>query len=112
MHPKERRSGATRRDVLMRSGGAAFALSGASGLLAARGNSTTPAGAGGASSAGSWPAGAGGIPLSRPTHPVKLPLWEDPIASNLQPETGGTFTVYNYPAYLYKKLLNEFGKKY
>ena len=43
---------------------------------------------------------------------MTLPLWEDPIASGLEPETGGTFTVFNYPAYFYKKLLKEFGAKY
>ena len=112
MHPKERRFGATRREFLARTGGAAFALSGASGLLAACGNSTQPSGAGAGGSSGGWPTGPANIPLSRPNHPVKLPLWEDPIASGLEPETGGTFTVYNYPAYLYKKLLKEFGKKY
>ena len=41
-----------------------------------------------------------------------MPLWEDPIESGLEPEEGGTFTVFNYPAYLYKKLLNEFCEKY
>jgi hypothetical protein len=41
MHPKERRFGATRRDFLLRSGGAAFALSGASSVLAAFSNSTS-----------------------------------------------------------------------
>jgi spermidine/putrescine transport system substrate-binding protein len=41
-----------------------------------------------------------------------MPLWEDPIDSGLEPETGGTFTVFNYPAYLYKKLLNEFCEQY
>jgi spermidine/putrescine transport system substrate-binding protein len=43
---------------------------------------------------------------------VELPLWEDPIESGLEPETGGTFTVFNYPAYFYKKLLKDFGKMY
>ena len=27
-------------------------------------------------------------------------------------QTGGTFTVFNYPDYLYKKLLSDFGEKY
>ena len=42
LHPKER--GATRRDFLIRSGGAALGLSGAGSLLAACSNSTTPGG--------------------------------------------------------------------
>jgi spermidine/putrescine transport system substrate-binding protein len=111
MHPKERRFSATRRDFLKQTGGAAFALSSAGGLLAACGNSTTPSGApSGGGTTG--PVGPGGLPLARPNNPVTLPQWEDPIASGLEPETGGTFTVYNYPAYLYKKLLKDFGRKY
>src|SRR6266700_3540317 len=101
MHPKER--GATRRDFLMRTGGAALGLSGAGSLLAACGNSTSAGGP--ATGSQGQPLGPGGLPLARPSSPVTLPRWEDTIKSGLQPETGGTFTVYNYPAYLYKKLL-------
>ena len=43
---------------------------------------------------------------------MTLPRLEDPIESGLQPETGGTFTVFNYPNYLDKKVFKEFGKKY
>ena len=107
-HPKER--GATRRDFLMRSGGAALGLSSAGSLLAACGNSTTPSGA--ATGTGGEPVGPGGLPLARPDKRVTLPMWEDPIESGLEPETGGTFTVFNYPAYFWKKLLKDFGKKY
>jgi spermidine/putrescine transport system substrate-binding protein len=110
MHPKDRRSGATRRDFLTRSGGAAFALSGASGLLAACSNSTTSGTAG--TGAGGWPLGPGNIPLARPTHPVTMDRWEDPIASGMQPETGGTFTIFNYPAYIDPAVIKAFGKKY
>jgi spermidine/putrescine transport system substrate-binding protein len=106
-HPKER--GSTRRDFLMRSGGAALGLSSAGSLLAACGNSTTPSGATGGHG---QLVGPGGLPLARPDKRVTLPMWEDPIASGLQPETGGTFTVFNYPAYFWKKLLRDFGKKY
>jgi spermidine/putrescine transport system substrate-binding protein len=106
-HPKER--GSTRRDFLVRSGGAALGLSGAGSLLAACGNSTTPSAATG--SHGQL-VGPGGLPLARPDKRITLPLWEDPIASGLEPETGGTFTVFNYPAYFWKKLLRDFGKKY
>ncbi|CEF48498.1 unnamed protein product [uncultured bacterium] len=56
--------------------------------------------------------GPGGIPLARPSYPVTLPLHEDPIRSGLQPETGGSFKLFNYPDYIDKKLINEFGKKY
>ncbi len=110
MHPKERR-GHTRRDLLTRAGGAALGLSGAGSLLAACSNSTTPGG-GGSSVAGAAPTGPGGLPLARPDRRVTLPRWEDPIASGLQPETGGTFEIFNYPDYLYLKLFKEFCAKY
>ena len=109
LHPKERPDGSTRRDFLLRSAAAATALSGAGGLLAACGNTTSVAEATGTSGE---PVGPGGLPLARPDKRVTLPLWEDPIESGLEPETGGTFTVFNYPDYLYKKLLKEFCAKY
>lgn len=56
--------------------------------------------------------GPGGIPLARPGQPVTLPRFEDPIKSGLEPEKGGTFTIFNYSDYIDKKLVDEFGKKY
>jgi spermidine/putrescine transport system substrate-binding protein len=108
-HPKERNSGLSRRDFLLRTAGAATVLSGAGGILAACSSSTEAEGTTGASGE---LLGPGGLPLARPDRRVTLPLWEDPIESGLEPETGGTFTVFNYPAYFYKKLLKDFGKKY
>ena len=108
MHPKERRLATTRRDFLLRSGGAALSLSSMSGLLAACGTTTSTT----TNSAGGWPTGAGGIPLARPNHPVTLNRWEAPIASGMQPETGGTFTIFNYPEYIDPAVLKAFGKKY
>jgi spermidine/putrescine transport system substrate-binding protein len=109
LHPKERPDGITRRDFLLRTAGAATVVSGAGGILAACGNTTSVAEATGTSGE---PVGPGGLPLARPDKRVTLPLWEDPIESGLEPETGGTFTVFNYPDYLYKKLLKEFCAKY
>jgi spermidine/putrescine transport system substrate-binding protein len=108
-HPKERYGILNRRDFLLRSAAAATVLSGSGGLLAACSSETTPEATTGASGE---PLGPGGLPLARPDKQVTMPLWEDPIESGLEPETGGTFTVFNYPAYLYKKLLKEFGEKY
>jgi spermidine/putrescine transport system substrate-binding protein len=108
-HPKERPSGLSRREFLVGAAGAASALSGAGGLLSACSSSTTPQETTGSKGE---PVGPGGLPLARPDRRVTLPLWEDPIESGLEPETGGTFTVFNYPAYFYKKLLKDFGKKY
>jgi spermidine/putrescine transport system substrate-binding protein len=109
-HPKER-PGHTRRDLLARAGGAALGLSGAGSLLAACSNSTAPGGATGGST-GAAPTGPGGLPLARPNKRVTMPLWEDPIASGLKPETGGSFQIFNYPDYLYTKLFKEFCAKY
>jgi spermidine/putrescine transport system substrate-binding protein len=109
LHPKERPDGITRRDFLLRTAGAATVVSGAGGILAACASETTvesPTGTGGEA------VGPLGLPLARPDERITIPFWEDPIASGLEPETGGTFTVFNYPDYLYKKLLKDFGKKY
>jgi spermidine/putrescine transport system substrate-binding protein len=111
-HPKERpASGTTRRDFLRRSGGAALGLSAAGSVLAACSNSTS---AGGPASSGKGGAvlGLNGVPLARPNTRVTLPLWEQPIDSNLKPETGGTLTIFNYPNYIYGKVLKDFGRKY
>ncbi|MDX6593185.1 MAG: spermidine/putrescine transport system substrate-binding protein [Gaiellales bacterium] len=110
-HPKDRPlSGTTRRDFLRQSSGAALGLAGAGSFLAACSNSTTtvsqPAGTGGV------PVGLNGVPLARPDRRVQLPLNGDPIAAGLQPETGGTFTIFNYPDYIYGKVIKDFGKKY
>jgi spermidine/putrescine transport system substrate-binding protein len=112
MHPKERRSGSTRRDFLLRSGGTAFALSGAGGLLAACSNSTTSDAGSPSTGTNGQELGPLGLPLARPDVPVTLPRYEHPIESGLKPETGGDFIVYNYPDYIDPALLKEFGKKY
>jgi spermidine/putrescine transport system substrate-binding protein len=67
---------------------------------------------GGDALADTQPIGPGGIPLARPDKPVTLPLHSQPIKSGLQPETGGTFKLFNYQDYVDKKLIDEFGKKY
>jgi spermidine/putrescine transport system substrate-binding protein len=108
-HPKERSTGLTRRDLLLRAAGAATVLSGAGGVLAGCSASTEAEVTTGASGEALGP---GGLPLARPDKRVTMPLWEDPIESGLEPETGGTFTVFNYPDYLYKKHLRDFGEKY
>ena len=108
MHPRERPT--TRRQFLLRASAAVGALSGADALLAACGGGTT--GTTGTEAAGGWPVGPGGIPLARASHPVTLERWEAPIASGMKPETGGTFTIFNYPAYIDTAVLKDFGKKY
>ena len=110
-HPKERRAaGNTRRDFLRQSSGAALALTGAGGILAACSNSTTTAPP--ASGVGGAAIGLNGVPLARPDTRVTLPLRGEAIASGLAPESGGTFTIFNYPDYIYGKVIKDFGKKY
>ena len=105
-HPKERPDSLSRRNFLLKSAGAAVSLSAAGPLLAACGNTTSVQESTGKSGE---LVGPGGLPLARPDKRVVLPRWEDPIESGLQPETGGTFTVYAYPSYLYKKVLTSSG---
>ncbi len=107
MHPLDGRG--NRRQFLRRTGGAAAGLASASPLLAACSNTTTAAAPSG-SDGGSG--GPGGFPLARPNRPVQLPRWQDPIASGMEPETGGTFTIFNYPDYFYQPLMKKFGEKY
>ena len=116
-HPKERRPldlELSRRAFLQKSAGAAFALSGAGALLAACGKGTpAPIGTGGGGSGASASASSA-LPLARPNNPVKWPIYPDnqPIADGLQPEQNATLKVYNWSDYIYKKVLNDFGKKY
>jgi spermidine/putrescine transport system substrate-binding protein len=109
MHPRERPT--SRRQFLIRAGTLVGALSGADALLAACGGSSKGAFVPPTTTNG-MPLGPGGIPLARVSHPVTLPRWEDPIASGLKPETGGTFTIFNYPAYIDPAVIKDFGKKY
>jgi spermidine/putrescine transport system substrate-binding protein len=115
-HPRERSSDATRRDFLKRSGAIALGVSGGASLLAACGSSGSGSGSGGGAASGGFTTGngPGGIALARPNRPVTLPIYADnkPIASGLKPETGGTFTVFNFFDYLDKQVLKDFGKKY
>src|ERR1700746_2952118 len=108
MHPRERPT--TRRQFLLRASAAVGALSGAHAGVSAcggRAQSATTTG-----SAGGWPVGPGGIPLARASHPVTLERWEAPIASGMKPETGGTFTIFHYPAYIDPAVIQAFGQKY
>lgn len=55
--------------------------------------------------------GPGGIALSRPDKPVRLPLHRDPIKAGLKPE-GGTFQIFNYLDYVDQKVIDSFAAKY
>jgi spermidine/putrescine transport system substrate-binding protein len=109
-HPRERHGpseGMNRRDFLQGSLATvalgAAGLGGAGALLEACARSTTQSSQ-----------GARSLPLARPNHPVKWPIFSDnkPIASSLQPEKNATLQIYNWTAYIYKKVVNEFAAKY
>jgi spermidine/putrescine transport system substrate-binding protein len=101
-HPRRRPSALSRRDFLHRSLGAAVALPSAAAILAACSKpGTTSSGSGGGTT------GTGARVLARPDDPVTLPMTQDPIPTDT-PIEGGTLNVYNWDAYMYKKVLSAF----
>ena len=58
--------------------------------------------------------GAGGPTLASPDNPVTWPVPADAgrIADGLAPEQGATLRVYNWSEYIYKKVVQDFEKKY
>jgi spermidine/putrescine transport system substrate-binding protein len=59
-------------------------------------------------------AGTGTVPLPRPNHPVKWPVFtgNQAIASGKPPEEGATLQVYNWVAYVNQQCVDNFAKKY
>ena len=111
VHPRERSDssgGISRRGFLERSAGTAAFISLAA-FLDACANSTQ--GVGGPPGAGGGPSS---MPLARPGNPVKWPIYprNKAIASGLQHEKGATLQLYNWTDYIYKKVVNDFSKKY
>ena len=116
-HPKE--SGLSRRQLLVRSAGAAAGLS-AAGLVAGCENTTTPIGAdtaaGQVSSAAAKlvvpkPLGPEGLPLPRPDNSVTWAITDEnkPIADGLKPEAA-PLRVYNYADYVNPATVKKFQK--
>jgi spermidine/putrescine transport system substrate-binding protein len=111
-HPRERRSGMSRRDFLRSSMGAAALLPSASAVLTAcaRPGEETQAGA----------VGTGGLDLGGPypiatmDAPVTWTIYDDlqPIDDALQPESGATLHIYNWDQYIWKKVVERFCAKY
>ena len=103
-HPREGWQGhgaprkLTRRSFLGTAGGALAAL-GAAPLLQA---------------CSSGLAGSGVVPLPRPNHPVKWPVFSgnQPIASGLAPEQNATLQLYTWVAYINQDVVNSFAKKF
>jgi spermidine/putrescine transport system substrate-binding protein len=103
-HPREGWQGhgaprkLTRRSFLGTAGGALAAL-GAAPILQA---------------CSSGLAGSGVVPLPRPNHPVKWPVFSgnQPIASGLAPEQDATLQLYTWVAYINQDVVNSFAKKF
>ncbi len=116
MHPKERPpTGAEidRREFLKKSAGAALAVAGGAALLLPWGSApanTVPQ----IQEAGSASKGPTPFEIATPDHPRTLPLFDDnpAIASGLAPETGIKFQIYNWADYIWRKVVNDFAKKY
>src|SRR6516162_7281142 len=104
VHPREGWQGhglprkLTRRSFLGTAGGALAAL-GAAPLLSACASAL---------------AGSGTVPLPRPDHPVKWPVFQgnQAIADNLTPEKDATLQLYTWVAYINQDVINSFAKKY
>jgi spermidine/putrescine transport system substrate-binding protein len=88
-HPKE----LSRRDFLVRAGGASIALPTLSAILAACSKPGT--------SSGDTSTGTSNIPIATLDKPVELPLTRDPIAADT-PIESGPLILYNWADYIYK----------
>ena|SRR5579875_82195 len=105
-HPREGWQGdASRRPMVSRRG---FLAGGAGAALAALGGAPLLSGCSPAL------AGYGSLPLPRPGHPVKWPIFagNHPIKSGLPPERDATLNIYTWVAYINQAVVNNFAKKY
>jgi spermidine/putrescine transport system substrate-binding protein len=99
-HPKD----LSRRDFIIRAGGAAIAMPSLAAILAA---CSKP----GESSGVSGSASASEIPIATLENPVELPLTQDPIPADTPPESGPV-VLYNWADYIYKKDVAQFEEKW
>ena len=105
--PRRHPSQLSRRDFLVRAGGAAITVPSLAAILAAcqKPGITQNAGASGSSAPAERQ-------IASPENPVELPLHGEPIAADTPIETGATLVVYNWDAYMYKKVLKAFEAKF
>jgi spermidine/putrescine transport system substrate-binding protein len=105
-HPRDRSSSISRREFLRRAAATGIALPSAAAILAACQGGDNPA-----------PSTEGELDFNltpSPDDPVTLPIYDDnqPIASNLDPETDTVFKIFNWNDYYWPKKLEEFGEEY
>lgn len=74
----------------------------------------TPASSAAGGSASGSSSAATEIPIASPQNPVKWPInpGNEPIASGLEPEMNATLRLYNYPDYVFKRVLKDFQAEY
>jgi spermidine/putrescine transport system substrate-binding protein len=104
--PRPHPSQLSRRQFLRRAGGAALTVPSLAAILAAcEKPGTTPGGETGSEAPAERE-------IAAPGRPVELPLHGEPISADTPIETGATLVVYNWDAYMYKKVLKDFEKKF
>jgi spermidine/putrescine transport system substrate-binding protein len=101
--PMQRRN-LSRRQFMQRAGASAIAVPSLAAVLAA---CSKPGETGGGSGSTTGP-----IKVARPGDPVTLPLNGEPIPASTPIEEGATLQVYNWDAYMYKKVLQAFEDEY
>ncbi len=96
----ERRAGRplSRREMLRIMGGTAIAAPAMSSILAACSNPRESSSA--------------GFQVATPDNPVTLPIVGDSIADGMEPEKGATLQIYNWDAYMWKRVIKDFCAKY
>jgi spermidine/putrescine transport system substrate-binding protein len=90
----------TRRDFLRTSAGTAITIPTLAAILASCTNPRTAANS------------AENFKVATPDNPVTLPLVSQPIADGLEPEKGATLQIYNWDAYMWNRIIDEFCAQY
>src|SRR5258705_13246152 len=89
----------SRRDFLRTSAGAGIALPSLAAIMAACTNPRDQS-----------PEGSGAVQIGNatPDNPRTLEIVGEPIADGLPSETGATLQIYNWDAYMWRKIIDEF----
>jgi spermidine/putrescine transport system substrate-binding protein len=87
----------SRREMLRIMGGSALAVPTMSAILAACSNPRESS--------------ASGFSVATPDNPVTLPIKGETIADDAQPEKGATLQIYNWDAYMWKRVIQDFCDK-